>query len=236
MALPKLNDMPMYSVTIPSLKQQVRIRPFVVKEEKILLIAMESQDPKQIANAIIDTIVSCTEDKINPSDLTSYDVEYLFLQIRGKSVGDKTNLLVKCEECEGETEVVVDINDIKIEGEVLPSKIELTDAISIEMRAPSYDQIASNDHILGEGKAMDKIFAVIIQSMDAVLTEDERISFRDISHQEAVEFLESMTSEQFSKIRSYMENQPTVKYNLKFECQHCGHDNERLLEGMQSFF
>ena len=95
MALPKLNDMPKYSVTIPSLKQQVRIRPFVVKEEKILLIAMESQDPKQIANAIIDTIVSCTEDKINPSDLTSYDVEYLFLQIRGKSVGDKTNLLVK---------------------------------------------------------------------------------------------------------------------------------------------
>ena len=88
MALPKLNDMPKYSVTIPSLKQEVRVRPFVVKEEKILLIAMESKDPKQIAHAIIDTIRSCVEDEFDTNKLTSYDVEYLFTQIRGKSVGE----------------------------------------------------------------------------------------------------------------------------------------------------
>ena len=134
MALPKLNDMPKYSVTIPSSKQEVRIRPFVVKEEKILLIAMESQDPKQIANAILDTIVSCTEEQIDANSLTSYDVEYLFLQIRGKSVGEKSNVILKCMECGHDNEVTIDLGDIKIEGNIPDKKIKITDQISLEMK------------------------------------------------------------------------------------------------------
>ena len=129
MALPKLNDMPKYSVTIPSLKREVRIRPFVVKEEKILLVAMESQDPKQIAHAIIDTIESCVQDDIDTQKMTSYDVEYLFTQIRGKSVGETTNIGVNCPSCEHQNEVTVNLSEIKIRGEIPNHKINLTDNV-----------------------------------------------------------------------------------------------------------
>lgn len=228
--------MPKYTVTIPSLKEEVRIRPFVVKEEKILLIAMESQDPKQIAGAILDTVVSCVEDPIDANKLTSYDVEYLFLQIRGKSVGEKTNVSLKCQECDAETEVEIDINDVKIDGEILPKQIKMTDDISLEMRQPSYNDIAADEMVVGQGTNMDRIFALIIQSINAVLTEDERIEFRSIPHKEAVEFIESMTSEQFTQIREYMEKMPSLRHVAKWTCDGCGKPQELTLEGMQSFF
>tara|TARA_B100000085_G_scaffold85977_1_gene77628 strand:- start:1997 stop:2710 length:714 start_codon:yes stop_codon:yes gene_type:complete len=237
MALPKLNDMPKYSVTIPSSKQEVRIRPFVVKEEKILLIAMESQDPKQIANAILDTIVSCTEEQIDANSLTSYDVEYLFLQIRGKSVGEKSNVILKCMECGHDNEVTIDLGDIKIEGNIPDKKIKITDQISLEMKPPSYLQVADNEKIIGEGqKDVDRVFGLIVASIGAVLTEEERFDFKDYSFEEATEFLESMTSEQFTKVRDYMESQPALRHPVEYDCESCGHKNKINLEGMQDFF
>ena len=198
MALPKLNDMPKFSVTIPSLNEEIRIRPFVVKEEKVLLIAMESNDPKQIAMAIIDTIVSCTEGKIDPNKLTSYDVEYIFMQIRCKSVGETTDIRLKCKECESENDVTVNINEIKINTEVPDKRIQLTDKITIEMKLPTYLEIAGNDKIVSNSTStMDQIFGIICQSIDCVMTEEERFSFRDIKHEEQIEFIESMSREQF---------------------------------------
>jgi len=237
MALPKLNDMPKYSVVVPSTKQEVRIRPFVVKEEKILLIAMESQDPKQIANAIMDTIVSCVQEPIERHKLTAYDVEYMFLQIRGKSVGETSNLLLKCQECTTENEFALDINDIKIHGEIPTPRIQLNDNVTVEMKPPTYAQIAQNDIITGEDTSdLEKVFALIAQSIGAVLTEEERIDFSEVSQAERDEFLESMTSEQFTKIREYMEKQPSLKHEVEFDCTSCGHHNKLILEGMQAFF
>ena len=237
MALPKLNDMPKYSVTIPSLKQEVRVRPFVVKEEKILLIAMESKDPKQIAHAIIDTIRSCVEDEFDTNKLTSYDVEYLFTQIRGKSVGEKSTVLVPCPDCEKENEVTVNINELKIQGEIPNSKIKISDTITIEMKPPSYLQIAENEKIMSENSTtMDRIFGLLISSIDAVLTEEERFSFRDATHQEATEFLESMSQEQFAKVRKYMEEQPSLKHDIEYDCVGCQKHQKLTLEGMQDFF
>ena len=240
MALPKLNDMPKYSVTIPSIKEEVRVRPFVVKEEKILLIAMESQDPKQIANAILETVVSCTETKQDHRmwhNLTSYDVEYLFLQIRAKSVGEKTNVGIACQKCNEVNEVEVNLNEIKVQGEIPDGKIKLSDSISIEMRPPSYMQIAENEKIISdESTDIEKIFGIISASINAVLTEDERIEFRDASESERMEFIESMSSAQFDSIRKWVESQPSIKHRAKFECSSCGHKNDILLEGMQSFF
>ena len=237
MALPKLNDMPKYSVTIPSLKREVRIRPFVVKEEKILLVAMESQDPKQIAHAIIDTIESCVQDDIDTQKMTSYDVEYLFTQIRGKSVGETTNIGVNCPSCEHQNEVSVNLSEIKIHGEVPNHKINLTDNVIVEMKAPTYLQVANNEKITGENQSsMDRVFALIVQSIDAVLTDEERISFKDTSYNECIEFLESMTSDQFTKIRKYIENQPSLKHDIQFKCVGCNEDQKMTLEGMQDFF
>ena len=237
MALPKLNDMPKYSVTIPSSKQEVRIRPFVVKEEKILLIAMESKDPKQIAHAIIDTIRSCVEDEFDTNKLTSYDVEYLFTQIRGKSVGETSTVLISCPDCETDNEVSVNINELKIQGEIPSSKIKISDTITIEMKPPSYLQIAENEKIMSENSTtMDRIFGLLISSIDAVLTEEERFSFKDATHQEATEFLESMSNEQFAKIRKYMEEQPSLKHDVEYDCVGCQKHQKLTLEGMQDFF
>ena len=237
MALPKLNDMPKYSVTIPSLKQEVRVRPFVVKEEKILLIAMESKDPKQIAHAIIDTIRSCVEDEFDTNKLTSYDVEYLFTQIRGKSVGETSTVLISCPDCETDNEVTVNINELKIQGEIPNSKIKISDTITIEMKPPSYLQIAENEKIMSENSTtMDRIFGLLISSIDAVLTEEERFSFKDATHQEATEFLESMSQEQFAKVRKYMEEQPSLKHDIEYDCVGCGKHQKLTLEGMQDFF
>ena len=237
MALPKLNDMPKFSVTIPSLNEEIRIRPFVVKEEKVLLIAMESNDPKQIAMAIIDTIVSCTEGKIDPNKLTSYDVEYIFMQIRCKSVGETTDIRLKCKECESENDVTVNINEIKINTEVPDKRIQLTDKITIEMKLPTYLEIAGNDKIVSNSTStMDQIFGIICQSIDCVMTEEERISFKEIKHEEQIEFVESMSREQFDKVRVYMESQPMLRHKIEFECQSCSKHNEYTLEGLQDFF
>ena len=237
MALPKLNDMSMYSVTIPSLKEEIRIRPFVVKEEKVLLIAMESNDPKQIAMAIVDTIVSCTEGKVDPKKLSAYDVEYLFMQIRCKSVGETSDLRIKCDNCEEQNDVTVNINEIKINNEIPDKRIKLTDNITIEMKVPSYLEVASNEKIVSnETTTMDQIFGIIIQSIDCVMTEDERIDFKEIRYEEAEDFLGSMNREQFTKIREYMEQQPTLKHDIQFDCTSCGKHNNITLEGLQDFF
>ena len=237
MALPKLNDMPKYSVTVPSLNKEIRIRPFVVKEEKILLIAMESQDPKQIAEAIMDTIVSCAEDPIDKHKLTSYDVEYLFMQIRSKSVGETSNVVLTCKSCSEDNPVAINISDIKINTTVPNNKIQLTNDIMVEMKTPSYLQVAKNEKIVSEkSNLMDRIFGVIIESIDSVNTAEERISFKDIPVSEATEFLESMSSDQFTKLREYMESQPMLKHDVKFTCEKCGTENNYNLEGLQDFF
>jgi len=237
MALPKLNDMPKYSVTIPSLNKEIRIRPFVVKEEKVLLIAMESQDPKQIATAILDTIVSCSDTPIDTKRLTAYDVEYIFMQIRGRSVGETTDVGIKCQTCSETNQVKVDISDIKINTKIPDPKIKLSDTVTIMMKQPSYLQIANNEKILGDDSSlMDRLFGLIIECIDSVLTEEERIDFKDIKNDEAIEFLESMTNDQFTKIREFMEQRPTLKHEVKFTCESCGKNNLVALEGLQDFF
>ena len=237
MALPKLNDMPKYSVTVPSLNKEIRVRPFVVKEEKILLIAMESQDPKQIAEAIMDTIISCAEDPVDKHKLTSYDVEYLFMQIRSKSVGETSNVVLKCKKCQEENQVAINIGEIKINTEVPNPKIQLTNEIMVEMKSPSYLQIAQNEKVVGEkSNLMDRIFGVIIESIDSVNTADERIAFKDIPLSEQTEFLESMSPDQFTKLRQFMESQPMLRHDVMFTCEKCGVENNYNLEGLQDFF
>lgn len=235
MALPKLSEVPWYDVQVPSNKKQVKFRPFLVKEEKILLIALESEDTKQISNSVMNIIESCVKgDDFNHLTITSTDVEYLFLMIRSKSVGEEIKLNLKCEKCQGDSEVSVNINDIKIESKSLPKEIELTDSIKIEVKQPSFYQLSQNQEMINANTQTEQIFSLIKEVVTAVLTEEERISTKDVTKEEFQDFVDSMTQEQFSKIREYIESIPRLRHKINFKGP-CGHENNLMLEGLQSF-
>ena len=234
MALPKLNDTPKYSVDIPSMNKTVKFRPFLVKEEKVLLLAMESDEEDQVLGAILDTIESCIMDDINVMQLTTYDIEYLFTKIRGKSVGETTRVKLKCEACETENEVVIPLDDIKVVGDDVDPLIELQPGMQLEMRHPAYYELKNDEHIQS-GETAAATFAMIRHCLKAIKTEDNVISLKDESVQEVDEFIESMNTEQFEKVREFVETIPAMKHDVDFDCS-CGHHNKIELKGMQSFF
>lgn len=234
MALPKLNDVPKYDVTIPSTKQSIRFRPFLVKEQKILLMALETKDEKSILSAITDTLESCIVDPVNLSSFTSFDVEYLFTQIRGKSVGESSTLLFNCTECSHSNEVKIDITEIKIDVPKNISSIKLNDQYMLDMKYPSYMDMLEQE-TLSESDT-DKIYNTIMICLDKLKTEDDIISFSDEPREEVSSFLEQLTTEQFEKVMEFVNNIPTLKHELTFECEQCNHNNKAILQGISDFF
>ena len=234
MSLPKLNNVPKYKITVPSTNKEVTFRPFLVKEEKILLIALESQDPVQIATAITDTVISCISEEISRKDLKSYDIEFLFLKIRAKSVGETANLLFKCESCDTENEVSMNLEEIKMNVVEIDNRIEISNNIYIEMKHPTFESISRNKKLTTDSPTT-QVFGLIQESISAVLTEDERIDIKDVTDEEFQEFIESMTQEQFTKIREYIESIPKLSHDINYSCKNCNTNNNITLEGLQNF-
>lgn len=234
MNLPKLNNVPKYKITVPSTNKEVTFRPFLVKEEKILLIALESQDPVQIATAITDTVISCISEEISRKDLKSYDIEFLFLKIRAKSVGETANLLFKCESCDTENEVSVNLEEIKMNVIEIDNRIKISNNIYIEMKHPTFESISRNKKLITDSPTT-QVFGLIQESISAVLTEDERIDIKDVTDEEFQEFIESMTQEQFTKIREYIESIPKLSHDINYSCKNCNTNNNITLEGLQNF-
>ena len=235
MALPKLNDTPKYSVKIPSTQTTVRFRPFLVKEEKVLLLAMESDDTKDIVLAILDTISACVADNIDVKKLTTYDVEYLFTQIRAKSVGETTAVSIECESCKEKNQVTVDINSIQVHGlNNVNYNVSLSPDMELELKHPTYDDII-NDPTIDEKNPTETLFAMIRHCMKNLKTEEELINLENETSQSIDEFVGSMNTEQFESVREFVDNVPVMKYDVEFDCK-CGHNNKRELSGIQSFF
>ena len=235
MALPKLNDTPKYSVKIPSTQKTVRFRPFLVKEEKVLLLAMESDDTKDIVLAILDTISACVADNIDVKKLTTYDVEYLFTQIRAKSVGETTAVSIECESCKEKNQVTVDINSIQVHGlNNVNYNVSLSPDMELELKHPTYDDII-NDPTIDEKNPTETLFAMIRHCMKNLKTEEELINLENETSQSIDEFVGSMNTEQFESVREFVDNVPVMKYDVEFDCK-CGHNNKRELSGIQSFF
>lgn len=235
MALPKLNDNLKYEMTIPSTDTVVTYRPYLVKEEKILLSAFESQDQKQAMRAMVDTVISCVNDDIKSSDLATFDVEYMFTQIRSKSVGEISKVLFPCtaEGCELTTEVEIDLSDVKVEKKDVDNIIPVTESISIEMRYPTYNSFVEN---FKEGISEAEFgFQMLENCMVAILTEEERFPVKETSKKELNEFIDSMTNQQFEKIGEFIKNVPALRKEVSFTCE-CGQENESVLEGLQDFF
>ena len=232
MALPKLNDLPSYSLVIPSSKRQVNFRPFLVKEQKILLLAMESQEEKQILQAISDTLKSCIEEEITDRELATFDIEYMFTQIRAKSVGETTNLNLTCSKCEEVNEVKINLSEINIKLND-NNVIKLNDQYSLLMRYPSYHDVI--DAAGGESSVTDEIMKLCKLCLDKILTEEEQISVADESEEEIQQFLDSLTTEQFDKIVNFVMNLPKLTKDVTYDCSSCGEKNNIIVEGLQNF-
>ena len=232
MALPKLNDLPSYSLTIPSSKRNLTFRPFLVKEQKILLMAMESQDNDQILQAISDTLKSCITEDITDRELATFDIEYLFTQIRSKSVGETTKLNLACSSCETNNETQVNLSEIAVEL-TQDKVIKLNDTYSLEMRYPSYYDVSKIE--AKDSSTTDEIIQLSKLCLDKILTEDEQISVVEESDEEIQSFIESLTTDQFYKIVAFVMNLPKLTKTVSFKCTNCEKDNEIIVEGLANF-
>ena len=238
MPLPKIAT-PTYELELPSTEQTIKYRPFLVKEEKVLVLAMESEDTKQITNAIKAVLKSCVQTKgIKIETLPTFDIEYLFLNIRGKSVGEEIEVNIICPDDE-ETQVPVTINldDIEIKkDEKHTNKIKLDNTIMMEMKYPSLDQFIKNNFDFNDKNAMDQSFDLIATSIDKIYTEDEVWATADCTKKEVKEFLESMNSSQFKEIESFFETMPKLSHTIKVTNPKTKVEGEVELEGLASFF
>jgi hypothetical protein len=239
MALPRLNETIWYDLKLPSSGEIIHYRPFLVKEQKILLLAGESNQPKQVIRAITDTIRSCVQEDIDITSLSSFDVDYIFTRIRAKSVGETAELVVKCQECEQDNDVKVDIMQSKVVGDIKPQRVQLTPDVAIELHYPTYSDLMSNTSVFDgetENRTSEASMNLIMSCMKTLYTDDERIDLKNESRQELMNFMDSLNADQFEKIATFIGSIPKLSYDLEFTCEHCSHDNKILLEGMDNFF
>ena len=238
MPLPKIAT-PVYELELPSTGKTIEYRPFLVKEEKVLVIALESEDTKQITTAIKNVIKNCIKTKgIKVEELPTFDIEYLFLNIRGKSVGEEIEVNVTCPD-DGETQVPVTINldDIEVQkNEEHSNRIKVDDSIMMEVKYPSLDQFIKNNFDFNDKNAMDQSFELIATCIDKIFTEDEVWAVEDCSKKEIVDFLEQMNSSQFKEIEEFFETMPKLSHSIKVKNPKTKKDNDVVIEGLAGFF
>lgn len=237
MALPKMNA-PLYNVTIPSTKKEVKFRPFLVKEEKSLLLAQQSEDPKVMVNTLKSIIENCIVDKVDIDKLAIFDYEYLFTQIRAKSVGEIVELLFLCDTCDDDkakTQVNIDISKFQVEfPEGHDTKIALFDDVGIIMKNPSLDTLDKLEKI--KDGDIDSIFDVVAECIESVYTTEEVFNTKDQTKQEVIEFLENLTQEQFMKIEGFFLTMPKLRQTVEYDCPVCNKHHVKKMEGLASFF
>ena len=235
MALPLLNENPEYEMIIPSKQKKVNFRPFLVKEQKVLLIAFESQDKDQILKAMLNTLDACVDTDVKLRDLPSFDIDYMFTQVRAKSVGETADVRIKCKECEHENKVTIDLGSIEppqnIEKEIV---VELTDKYSLEMKYPNYTELFAT--IDENSNQTETIMKFMISCMVGLVTDEERISMKDETMAEKQKFLESLNASQFEKLTQFINNLPQLEQTVQFKCESCEAENTHRLRGLEDFF
>jgi hypothetical protein len=234
---------PTYELILPSNKKTIKYRPFLVKEEKILILAMESGDSKDITNAVKNTLKDCILTRgIKIDSLPSFDIEYLFLNIRAKSVGESVELLITCPD-DNETQVDVKINIDEIEV-VIPEnhnlEIKVDDSITIKMKYPSIQEFIDTNFDLNaqnsSKETIDRSFDIVASCVDMVYTKDESWSASDVSKKELVEWLQTFDANQFKGIENFFDTMPKLSHTLTIKNPKTGVESEVVLDGLTSFF
>jgi hypothetical protein len=243
MALPRIS-VPKYNLTLPSTSKILQYRPFLVREEKILLLALETEDETQIMNAVVDIIDNCISENINAKTLPMFDIEYIFLQLRAKSKGEDLELEVPCGKCKAPISFkfnLLDVNVFHTEGH--ENKIELTNGIGVMMKYPS---ITIKENLDDNATEVENIFSSLIGCLDSIWDSESVYPAKDHTKQELEEFFDSLPEAEFLKIQKFFTTMPILKHELEIKCnaktgsgknkKSCGWKETKVLEGLQSFF
>ena len=237
MPLPSIAT-PTYEIILPSSNRKIKFRPFLVKEEKILILAMESQDTKQIASAVKNVLTHCILTKgIKVDKLSTFDIEYLFLNIRGKSVGEVIEIMVTCPD-DGKTQVPMSINidSIKVQKDKDHSPdIKLDDQYTLRMKYPSLNEFIKNNFDAGDLK-VDDTFDLIASCIDQVFSDEESWTSDECTKKELIDFIEQMNSSQFKKVEKFFDTMPKLQHTVKVVNPNTNVESEVNIEGLQSFF
>jgi hypothetical protein len=240
MALPMMNT-PTYSMVIPSTDANVKFRPFLVKEEKALLIAQQSEDAGVMVNTLKQVIESCVIDKVDVSKLATFDLEYMFTQIRAKSVGESIDLIFPCDVDHGadnekaRVKISIDLTTLVVEkNPEHTARIDLFGDVGVVMKYPTIEIMKKLERL--ETDNLDMIFDVIAGSIDYIYQGEELFYAKEQKHEELVQFLNNLTSEQFLKVQKFFETMPRIKKEIDYVCPVCSKHHHKVLEGLQSFF
>jgi hypothetical protein len=233
--LPKIAT-PKYDMIVPSTGKSITYRPYVVREEKLLLIALESQDDKQVEQAVTEIIKSCLDDSVNVKDLTGFDIEFIFLTLRASSVGEGIELSITCDadECEEGNKVKVNLDKLEIKNNDFADKdlqLKLNDNMTIELRWPTM----GDRGVIGD-TGTEVLINMVAKSIATIYHGEDIHPTSDVPHEEVVDFVESLSSEQFTKIMEIMGKTPYVGYDIEFTCKKCGKENKKELKGLADFF
>ena len=240
MALPMMST-PTYNLVIPSTKKSVKYRPFLVKEEKSILIAQQSEDIVVMVDTLKDVIRSCILDKIDPDSLSTFDLEYIFTQIRAKSVGEIIELFFPCDVDHGDdnekakVKISIDLTKIEVEfPEDHTNKIDLFGEVGIMMKYPTIELMTQLEKT--DQDDLDNIFDIVASCIDLIYEGDKIHYAKETKKEELLEFLYNLNSEQFIKVQNFFATLPRIKKEVEYNCPVCGLHHKKVLEGMQSFF
>lgn len=235
MSLPVIST-PKYSLVLPSTGKTISYRPFLVKEEKVLLIAQESDNQGQIINAIKDVIYACTFGAVEPNKLASYDLEYIFLKLRAKSVGENASIGLKCKECETVNYIDVNLDELELtKNKDISSRVMLTDDVGVNLKHISVDsmtQIAARKN----ANVADTMIDTVIACIDSIFDSSQIYPAENSTRAELEAFVQSLNRSQMQKIEEYIASAPKIEHVATFKCSKCTCENSTLLSGIQSFF
>lgn len=238
MPLPRIST-PTYELELPSTGKNIKYRPFLVREEKLLVIALESEDTKQITTAIKDVIKNCIQTRgIEVETLPTFDIEFLFLNIRSKSLGEEIEVNIICPDDETTTvPVTINVDNIKVEkNDKHTNKIKLDDTLMMEMKYPSLDQFIQSNFDFTERNQLEQSFELISSCVDKIYSEEEAWDSSDVTEDEMIEFLEQMNSSQFKEIETFFETMPKLAHTIRVKNPKTKVISSVTLEGLSSFF
>ena len=237
MALP-MNTTPVYTLTVPSSGKKLKFRPFLIKEEKTLLIAQQSEDASVMVDSLKEVIKSCIKDEVDVNSLATFDLEYIFTQIRSKSVGEIIELMMLCDTCTDDkavTKVSIDLTKIQVEqNPEHKSKIHLYEDVGIVMKYPTLDILKKMESI--NTNDLDEVFNIIVDCIEYIYNEEEVFNAKEQTKQELLDFLNNLSSDQFAEVQKFFETMPKLKHEIDYVCPVCSKEHHKVLEGLNSFF